>query len=215
MVLKATQSEAVEVLLTGPPGSELELELLSVHRISKVVSLRRVALCLNTVSWARAVLPLRIRRLELEEPSKALSENECTERDDLVAGEACYLRICGLLRVCQHLPRSTCPILVWFASTNSQHLPDLGMVHKHLRFSCPKVKGIPKRDVLLLSAWLAHLRTREKHLASLKMLKVKPTFLPSIETADRRSKARSITDIRLKKQKILRCLEVSRPDATL
>ena len=54
-------------------------------------------LCLNTVSWARAVLPLRIRRLELVEPSEVLSEAECVERDELVAGEACYLRIRGKL----------------------------------------------------------------------------------------------------------------------
>ena len=95
VVLKATHSEAVAVLLTGHPGSEVELELMSANWIPKVVSLRRVALCLNMESWIRAVLSLRIRRLELEEPSKALSENSCMERDDLVAGKACYLRICG------------------------------------------------------------------------------------------------------------------------
>ena len=35
--LKVTQSEAVTVLLTGPPGSEVELELLSENGISRVV----------------------------------------------------------------------------------------------------------------------------------------------------------------------------------
>ena len=82
------------------------------------------------------MLPLRIRRLELEEPSKALSETECAERDDLVAGEACYLRIRGKLteagfHTFDSIPRSGKSIS---------------------RFSCPKAKGISERDVLLLSA---------------------------------------------------------------
>ena len=79
--------EAVEVLLTGPPGSEVELKLLSEDGNSKVVQLQRVALYLAPVSWARAVLPLRIRRLELEKPSKELTEDKCTERDALTEGE--------------------------------------------------------------------------------------------------------------------------------
>ena len=97
MVLKNTQSEAVMVLLTGPPESEVELELLSANGIPTVVTLRRATRCLNTVSWARAVLPFRTRRLELVKPSEALSEAECVERDELVAGEACYLRMRGKL----------------------------------------------------------------------------------------------------------------------
>ena len=62
---------------------------------------------------------------------------------------------------------------------------------------------------------MARLKTREKHLASLKMLKVKPTCLLSIETSARQSKARSLKDIRLKTQRLLQYLEVSRPDVPL
>ena len=103
------------------------------------------------------------------------------ERVNLVAGEACYLKIRGkLVAAGSHTFDS---ILRWgkFIST--------------LRFSCPKVRGISERDVLQLSAWLAHPRTREKHLPSFKMLNVKPTCLPSIETADRWSKVESFIDI--------------------
>lgn len=42
--LKDTLPEAVEVLLTGPPGSEVDLKLLSENGNSKVVQLQRVAL---------------------------------------------------------------------------------------------------------------------------------------------------------------------------
>ena len=195
--LKATQSEAVAVFLTGPPESEVELELLSVNGIPTVVTLTREALCLNTVSWARVVLPLRIRRLELVEPSEALSEAECVERDELVA---CYLRICGKLAAADFRTFDSIPR--WSKSIT-------------LKFSCPKVRGILERDVLLLSAWLTHLRTREKHLASLKMLKVKPTCLPSIETAAMRSKAKSFNDIRLKTQRLKQNREESKPDVPL
>ena len=49
MILKNVQSEAVMVLLTGPPESEVELELSSANGIPTVVTLRRAALCLNSV----------------------------------------------------------------------------------------------------------------------------------------------------------------------
>ena len=68
VVLKGVQTGAVAVLLAGPPGSEVELELLNADGTPRVMRLGRVALCVNTVSWARAVLPLRLRRRELLEP---------------------------------------------------------------------------------------------------------------------------------------------------
>ena len=81
MEVKDTLLEAVEVLLTGPPGSEVEMKLLSEDGTLKVVHLQRVALHSATVSWARAVPPLGIRRLKLEKPSKEQTEDECAERD--------------------------------------------------------------------------------------------------------------------------------------
>ena len=89
MLLKDIQPDAVTALLMGPPESGVELELVSANGITRVITLTREAPCLNSVSWARAVLPLRIRKLELVEPSEVLSEAECTERDENAASQKC------------------------------------------------------------------------------------------------------------------------------
>jgi len=123
------------------------------------------------------------------------------ERDDLVAGKACFLRIRGK-----------------FAAAGYQtfdSIPRWGRSICTIWFACPKVKGIPESNVLQLSAWLAHLRTMQKHLASLKILKAKPTGLPSIETATMRLKAKSSKDIQQKTQRLVQITETSRLDIPL
>ena len=162
MCLKDVQPEAVTTLLMGPSESEVELELVSAHGTTRVITLIRAALCLNSVSWARAVLPLRIRRLELAEPSEALLEAERMERDELVAGEACYLRIQGKLAAAS------------FRTFDS--IPRRGKSKNNLRFSCPKVRGISENDELLLTAWLTHLRTKQTWPASKCCKSNQPTF---------------------------------------
>ena len=102
VVLKDAQSEAVMVLIAGPLGSEVELEFPIANGTPRVIRLGRVVLCVNTVSWARALLPLRLPRLESVEFSKVLSETERVERDGLVAGEACYIKIRGKLVAAGH-----------------------------------------------------------------------------------------------------------------
>ena len=144
MLLKDTQTDTVAALLVGPPGTGVELELISTNGTTKVITLSREALCLNSVSWARAVLPLRIRRLDLLEPPEALSGAECIERDELGAGEACYLRIRGKL------------VEAGYRSFDS--IPRRGASKNNLRFSCPKIRGISGKDELMLTAWLARLR---------------------------------------------------------
>ena len=89
MLLKDIQPDAITALLMGPPESGVELELVSANGITRVITLTREAPCLNSVSWARAVLPPRIRKLELVEPSEVLSEAECTERDENAASQKC------------------------------------------------------------------------------------------------------------------------------
>jgi len=201
MLLKDIQTDTVAALLVGPPGSGVELELISANGTTKVITLTREALCLNSVSWARAVLPLRIRRLKLLEPPEALSEAECIERDELVAGEACYLRIRGQL------------VEAGYRSFDS--IPRRGVSKNNLRFSCPKVRGISGKDELMLTAWLARLRVMRKHMSSLKMLQVKPTCLPSIGTTARRSTKRTLEEIRLKTQRLKKQSEQSRLDGLL
>jgi len=67
------------------------------------------------------------------------------ERDELVAGEACYLRIREKLAAA--------------GFRNFDSIPRRGKSKNTLRFSCPKVRGITENDELLLTAWLTHLRT--------------------------------------------------------
>ena len=54
------------MLLAGPPGFEVELEFPEGDGTSRLIRLSRVAFCVNTVSWAKTVLPLGLRRLELD-----------------------------------------------------------------------------------------------------------------------------------------------------
>ena len=50
MLLKDIQTDTVAALLVGPPGSGVELELIGANGTTKVVTLTREALCLNSVS---------------------------------------------------------------------------------------------------------------------------------------------------------------------
>lgn len=166
-----------------------------------MAQLLRIALCSDTVSWARAVLPLRLRRQKLGEPSKTLTEEECTEWEALTEGENCDFRIRDKL------------VIAGFHTFDS--IPRMDESISNLRFSCPKVKGIPEKDAKLFTTWLAHLSTREKHLACLNMLKVKLSCLPSMETAVSWSKANIDKDIWQKGPKIKQIKEASREDAPL
>ena len=201
MPLKGAQTETVAALLSGPPESSVELELVSSNGTTRVITLTRMALCINSVSWARAVLPLRARRLKLEESLEVLSDADCRERDELIAGEACYLRIRGKLAS------------AGFGTFDS--IPRRGKSKTNLKFACPKVRGISENDVLLLTAWLAHLRPLHGHMASLKMLQVKPTCLPSMEMVARRSTKKTIESNRLKTQNLTRQSEKVRSDGPL
>ena len=154
------QTETVTALLSGPPESSVELELVSSNGTTRAITLTRTALCINSESWARAVLPLRARRLKLEESLEVLSEADCMERDELTAGEACYLRIRGKLAS------------AGFGTFDS--IPRRGKSKTNLKFACPKVRGISENDVLLLTAWLAHLRPLHGHMAASKCYKSNP-----------------------------------------
>ena len=135
------------------------------------------------------------------ESLETLSEAECKERDELTTGEACYLRIRGKLAA------------AGFRTFDS--IPRRGNSKTNLRFACPKVRGISASDELLLTAWLAQLRAKHKHMASLKMLRVKPTCLPSMEMVARRSTKKTIDGNRLKTQHLIRQCEESRRDGPL
>jgi len=66
-------TESIEILLSGPPDSDVHLYLISLGGVGRDVFLTRIAWDKPSISWSRAVLPLRMRRLELERPKLPLN----------------------------------------------------------------------------------------------------------------------------------------------
>ena len=58
-------TESIEILFSGPPDSNVRLHLTSLGEVDRHVFLTRVAWDKPSISWSRAVLPLRIRRRKL------------------------------------------------------------------------------------------------------------------------------------------------------
>ena len=55
-------TESIEILLLGPPDYNVRLHLISLGGFDRDVFLTRIAWDKPSISWSRAVLPLRIRR---------------------------------------------------------------------------------------------------------------------------------------------------------
>jgi hypothetical protein len=58
--------ESIDVLLSGSPDSKVRLHLISLGGVGRDVFLNRIAWDKPSVSWSRAVYPLRMKRRELE-----------------------------------------------------------------------------------------------------------------------------------------------------
>jgi hypothetical protein len=54
--------ESIDVLLSGPPDSKVRLHLISLGGVGRDVFLNRIAWDKPSISWSRAVYPLRTRR---------------------------------------------------------------------------------------------------------------------------------------------------------
>jgi len=58
--------ESIDVLLSDSPDSKVHLHLISLGGVGKDVFLNRIAWDKPSISWSRAVYPLRMRRQKLE-----------------------------------------------------------------------------------------------------------------------------------------------------
>jgi len=58
--------ESIDILLSGPPDSNLRLYLISLGGLGRDVFLNRIVWVKLSIRWSRAVHPLRLRRRELE-----------------------------------------------------------------------------------------------------------------------------------------------------
>jgi len=94
-------TESIEILLSGPPDSSVRLHLISLGGVGRDVFLTRIAWDKLSISWSRAVLPLRMRRRHLERPKPPIngpaapvqSEPEELELLQLQHGEAVFLTV--------------------------------------------------------------------------------------------------------------------------
>ena len=142
--------------------------------------MRRTVLLTRTVwekpaiSWSKAVLPLRIRRRELEtKPSPdtqsptARSEADKLEFTQLQQGELVFLKVCKLLMKTSFATFDKIPRT--HASINTT------------RFYTTKIKGVTIRDEIALNTWLKWLSKGKKNIAHLKMPKAQAPILPSAQ----------------------------------
>jgi hypothetical protein len=58
--------DTIDILLSGPPDSNVRLYLISLGGVGRDVFLNRIAWDKLSISWTRAVHPLRMQRRELE-----------------------------------------------------------------------------------------------------------------------------------------------------
>ena len=97
--------ESIDVLLSDPPDSNVCLHLISPGGIGRDVFLNRTAWDKPSISWSRAVHPLRMRRRELEKSALPLdgqaalarSESEKLELRQLQQGETVFPKIRKIL----------------------------------------------------------------------------------------------------------------------
>jgi len=74
--------ESTDVLLSGPPDSNVCLYLISLGGVGRDVFLNRTVWDKPSISWSRAVHPLRMRRRELEKSALPLDGQAALARSD-------------------------------------------------------------------------------------------------------------------------------------
>ena len=142
--------------------------------VSRDVFLTRIAWDKLAIScWSRAVLPLRMRKQELDRSKLSLDaqaaparlESEELELLQLQQGEAVFLKVRKILM------RAS---FITFDSIPRVHAPV-----NATRFYTPKVKGATAKDEAALNTWLSWLSRNNKLVANLKLLKDRAPALPS------------------------------------
>jgi len=150
----------------------VRLHLISLGGVGRDVFLTRITWDKPYISWSRAVLPLRMRRQELERPkpsldglaAPALSESEELELLQLQQGEAVFLK------VRKKLIKDNFPTF--------DNMPRVHATVNATRYYTPKVKGVTAKEEAALNIWLSWLSRNNKLVANLKLPKagLRPSF---------------------------------------
>jgi len=97
--------ESIDVLVSGAPDSKVRLHLISLGGVGRDVFLNRITWDRPSISWSRAVYPLRMRRRELEKSilppdGQVAPERSAEEKLELLQlqeGEAVFLKVRKIL----------------------------------------------------------------------------------------------------------------------
>jgi len=167
------QTVSIDVLLSGSPDSNVRLHLISLGGVERDVFLNKIAWDKPSISWSRAVYPLRTRRRELEKSilppdgqvAPAQSDAEKLELLQLQEGETVFLKVrriltSGIFPTCDTIHRA-------HASINAT------------RFYTPKVKGLSAKNEATSNVWLSWLSRNNKLVANLKLPNARLPALPS------------------------------------
>ena len=165
--------EAIDVLLSGPPDSQVRLHLVSLGEVGRDVFLNRITWDKPSISWSSSVYPLRMRRRELEKSilppngqvAPVRSEAEKLELLQLQEGETVFLNVRKML---------TSGIFPTFDT-----IPKAHATINATRFYTPKVKGLSAKNEATLNVWLSWLSRNNKLVANLKLPNARPPALPS------------------------------------
>jgi len=113
------QTVSIDVLLSGSPDSNVRLHLISLGGVGRDVFQNKIAWDKLSISWSRAVYPLRTRRRELEKSilppdgqvAPAQSDAEKLELLQFQEGETVFLKVRRILTsgnfpTCDTIPRA-------------------------------------------------------------------------------------------------------------
>jgi len=170
--VRSLPTESIEILLSGPPYSSVRLHLISLGGVGRDVFRTGIAWDKPSISWSRAVLPLRMRRRELERPKPSLngpaaptqSESEQLELIQLQLGEAVFLKV-RKISIKENFPT----------------FDKIPRVHATINATCfytSKVKGVTAKDEVALNIWLSWLSRNNNLVANLKLPKARAPALP-------------------------------------
>ena len=165
-------TESVEILFSGFPDSNVRLHLMSLGEVGRDVFVTRIACDKPAIRWSRVVLPIRMRRRELEGPKPSLdalaaparSESEELELLQLQLGEAAFLKVRKILMKANF--------------TTFESIPRVASVNASC-FYTPKVKGVAAKDEAALITWLSWLSRNNKLVVNLQLPKARAPALPS------------------------------------
>jgi len=152
--------------LQGPEYTSVFLGIADPQGNAQRISVLRSPSKTSQISWARAVTPLRDRRLEIEKTINDLTKDERKELVSLSLGEAAFVRLWPKLRARGFNTFDT--------------IPRLNPTIVRTKFSCPILGSTDTTDTLLLTKWLNILWEEEGHIASLELAHARPTLPPSM-----------------------------------